>query len=460
MKYRMLAALTAASLTVLTLASCEQIGWQEEEEQQPYPVTVGNVTVEKQPRAVGSLSPALTRLLVDLGYQDRIVGYSDDDVIPDGVELGDLSELIEQARAEAAEAGSAAASAPSDSPAAGGETGSLPQSGQADGGAPESGESGDGTDTADEGETNETGGTEGLSSLPEDAHSSEAAASSEIAISIPEDWDGQTPLPKEPVYVGRMGTALAPDMVRIGILKPEILFTSLPLTKAQMDQLDSINIKVVVMPAITTFEELAQRVEEMILLMDGMQVDAPPAESGGEPVRSAATIAQELREELADLRVKLPDTRKSFLYLCGEDMLPATGDTLEGNLLSLLGENLAAGYTEYTVPEEALAAMDPDLLLYSAPLERAGIEQDERFQGMTAVAEGALLEVGQTALLEQTRGIVQTLRELAAQMYPGIDFSPTPDDTDGSGPEGGGSDGAEAADPDASGVQDGSPDGV
>ena len=194
--------------------------------------------------------------------------------------------------------------------------------------------------------------------------------------------------------------------------------------------------------------------------MDGMQVDAPPAESGGEPVRSAATIAQELREEMEQLQAKLPDGKKSFLYLCGEDMLPATGDTLEGNLLSLLGENLAEGYTEYTVPEEALAAMDPDLLLYSAPLEPADIEQNERFGGMSAVSAGALVEIDQAALLEQTRGIVQTLRELAAQMYPDIDFSSEPDDADVSGTQSAGSDSGEAADPGSSSTQDGSSDGT
>lgn len=42
----------------------------------PYPVTVGSLTFEKSPETVGSLSPAITEIICELGYGDKIIGRS------------------------------------------------------------------------------------------------------------------------------------------------------------------------------------------------------------------------------------------------------------------------------------------------------------------------------------------------------------------------------------------------
>lgn len=44
----------------------------------PYPATILNTTIEQEPKAIVSLSPSITKMLIELGYQDKIVGYSDD----------------------------------------------------------------------------------------------------------------------------------------------------------------------------------------------------------------------------------------------------------------------------------------------------------------------------------------------------------------------------------------------
>ncbi len=45
-----------------------------EPEVQPYPVKINDVSVEKSPERVVSLSPSLTEILFEMGYGDRIVG--------------------------------------------------------------------------------------------------------------------------------------------------------------------------------------------------------------------------------------------------------------------------------------------------------------------------------------------------------------------------------------------------
>ena len=76
---RALLALALSLLLTLPLAGC---GEEPVPEIPDYPVTASGVSIEKAPRVVGSLSSALTDLLLELGYQRQIIAYSDEDTIP------------------------------------------------------------------------------------------------------------------------------------------------------------------------------------------------------------------------------------------------------------------------------------------------------------------------------------------------------------------------------------------
>lgn len=45
--------------------------------EKPYPVTAGSLIFKEQPASVGSLSPAITEIIGQLGYGDKIIGRSD-----------------------------------------------------------------------------------------------------------------------------------------------------------------------------------------------------------------------------------------------------------------------------------------------------------------------------------------------------------------------------------------------
>lgn len=74
------------SAAAVLLCGCTQINEEEEEavmadvtvsEAAPYPVTAGGLTFNSSPETVGSLSPAVTEMLFELGYGDRLVCRSD-----------------------------------------------------------------------------------------------------------------------------------------------------------------------------------------------------------------------------------------------------------------------------------------------------------------------------------------------------------------------------------------------
>ena len=47
-----------------------------EVQEKPYPVSVGSLIFNEQPQTVGSLSPAVTEMICELGYSDKIIGRS------------------------------------------------------------------------------------------------------------------------------------------------------------------------------------------------------------------------------------------------------------------------------------------------------------------------------------------------------------------------------------------------
>lgn len=71
MKFRKFTALSLVFLTVVLLSSCGQT------QASSYPAIVKGVTVEGQPKAVVSLSPAITNTIYELNLMDRLVGMSD-----------------------------------------------------------------------------------------------------------------------------------------------------------------------------------------------------------------------------------------------------------------------------------------------------------------------------------------------------------------------------------------------
>lgn len=53
--------------------------------ERPYPVDAGSLTFEEAPKTVGSLSPAITEIICELGFSDKLTGRSEYCVYPENV---------------------------------------------------------------------------------------------------------------------------------------------------------------------------------------------------------------------------------------------------------------------------------------------------------------------------------------------------------------------------------------
>lgn len=211
-----------------------------------------------------------------------------------------------------------------------------------------------------------------------------------------------------------IGTALVPDLQAIKEASPNLLFTSAPMAKSQLDELSEAGVQVVVLSPVDSLDALYARYYDVITAMDGK------LEAGS----AGKALIDAMKADVERIADKVPEEKKSFLFICTIDPYLATPDTVEGALLALIGTNAAEGES-YTVSAETLSSADPDVLFYAAPLQAENIRQNANFAQKRAVAEGALYEADRSALLDGTGNMIGQLRQLAALMYPDVDFSDT-----------------------------------
>ena len=267
-------------------------------EPKAYPITIQNMQFENAPNKVASLSPAITTMSVELGYEDKIVGVSDD--------------------------------------------------------------------------CQETFATE----------------------------------------VDKIGTALELNMNQIEKTVPEVIFTNVPLTKAQHDKLDQVNVRVVLIPVAKDIDTIKNQYLDIIGIMSGSL----------DKTTIGTKLIDEIDRQISHIVSVLPE-RKTFLYVATLDPSIATEDTIQSAILSVIGDNLAKGHTNYSIPVEILVTLDPDMIFYDDSIDPALFLEDENFSAMQAVTGGSLYAVKGSDMTLATSNFVNSVQMVAAQLYSDINFA-------------------------------------
>ena len=296
MKNKKILSFFIATIMVASLTSCSGTNT-EVIEPTAYPITVQNMQFENAPNKIASISPTITRMLIELGYEDKIVGVSDD---------------------------CAATIATEDN---------------------------------------------------------------------------------------KIGTALELDMQKIEETIPEIIFTNVPLTKAQHDKLDVVNVRVVVMPVPTTLQQVKDQYLDVVGIMGGT-FDKNTIGSG---------IGLEIDRELNHIVSSLPQ-RKTFIYVATLDPSIATDDTIQSVICSIVGDSVASGHTNYTVPVETLVTLNPDVIFYDDSIDPAKFLENENFSAMQAVTGGNLYPLKGSDMTLSTASFVEASQKVASALYSDVDF--------------------------------------
>ena len=211
----------------------------------------------------------------------------------------------------------------------------------------------------------------------------------------------------EGTSLAAIGTALVPDIAAIKEAKPEVLFTSSPMASAQLDELFESGIQVIILEPVTSLETLYARYYDVIAAMDGK----------AEANTAGVALTDAMKGDVERLLAKLPEQKATFVLLCTTDPFVATPDTLESNLLSLLGVNAVSG--ENYVSDEALGTLKADILLYDAAIDEEEIKEEKDLGKISETAK----PIERTKLLTGTKDVIEQLRVIASVMYPEIDFT-------------------------------------
>ena len=204
-----------------------------------------------------------------------------------------------------------------------------------------------------------------------------------------------------------IGSALVPDIGAIKDAKPEVLFTSSPMASSQLDELFEAGVQVIVLDPITSLDTLYARYYDVIAAMDG-KVEANTA---------GVALTDAMKGDVERLLAKLPEEKVTFALVCTTDPFIATPNTVEGNLLSLLGTNVVSG--ENYVSDKELDTLKADVLLYDSGIDAEEMEEDET---LSKISEN-MQPVDRTKLLTGTKDVIEQLRVIASAMYPEIDFT-------------------------------------
>lgn len=140
----------------------------------------------------------------------------------------------------------------------------------------------------------------------------------------------------------RCGTTLMPDLERIESLSPHLLLTEAGLSDDDLVSIQQMGIEVAVIPRAKDAEQLKENYLNIATLLEGKKTGAA----------IGAAFNRKLDGRLEGLRQNAPEEPKNAIYLRLLDFTLATGDTLEGNLMELIGlNNIAKGYKNWEYPE-------------------------------------------------------------------------------------------------------------
>ncbi len=192
-------------------------------------------------------------------------------------------------------------------------------------------------------------------------------------------------------------------------LEPDTVLTHVSLSRKEMEALEAARIQVIVLPMAQYLDELEELYKNLGLLFYG----ALTGKTEGKQLYQALT------DRLEAIRQKLPE-EPSFLYLINPSTgTAATGDTLEGSVLSkVFGENVAAAGTGYAVELKAMAEQNPDVIFVAEPYGLAHLTQDSTLKALSAVKEERVATVDPELFAGQGEGLVEAVEVLARTLYP------------------------------------------
>jgi iron complex transport system substrate-binding protein len=190
------------------------------------------------------------------------------------------------------------------------------------------------------------------------------------------------------------------DVDSIIRLSPNLLLVSSSISEKDRIALEREGIATVAVPAPKSVEQFKNIYRIIGIILYGSFIGADE----GEAVYSPITLALN-NPEVVDLG--------DFVYIT-ENMSIATGDTLEGSVLSCFGNNLAKEGSGYVFDKEELLKNQPDTIILSGIYSPKDLKEDEVFSQLKAFKKGRIIILNNAYFERPTARIITLISAMTA----------------------------------------------
>lgn len=215
------------------------------------------------------------------------------------------------------------------------------------------------------------------------------------------------------------GSALDPHIEGIKRLEADLVLTTTPLPEKDLLELQQMNVKVVTIPRGSNFEDILKNYEVLAKTLGGLN----RGQASDTQLRYYTDVT--LNYIYSSMRTVTEGT--SAIYLRDLDFTIATGDTLEGGILSEMGfTNQAAGYVNWNFPQDKEEELNPDYIFYANTIDPEKIKASSFYKNTSAVKNDQLIPIDPTVFERQSPMMFDYLKNLLATHFPDAFTEPRP----------------------------------
>jgi ABC-type Fe3+-hydroxamate transport system substrate-binding protein len=195
--------------------------------------------------------------------------------------------------------------------------------------------------------------------------------------------------------VPAVGEGVGFDIEKIIVFSPDLLLSAAPVAAKDKMTLEREGIAVITIPAPKNLIEFKNIYRLMGVILHG----AFTGEEEGERVFSEISRVCD-NSDVIDF--------KNFVYIT-ENLVPATGDTLESSVFSCFGNNLAKNGSGYVYDKENLLNTQPNVIFLNGEYDLDDLLADGIYSQLDAVLNGRVIIVDNVYFERPTARIVKLI---------------------------------------------------
>ena len=213
----------------------------------------------------------------------------------------------------------------------------------------------------------------------------------------------------------RVGTQQLPDMEAIKALGADTVLTTTTLTENQLLELQQANIDVVVLEPAEDMDGIRQNYTDLFKVLYGEVTGGRMAE---EYLANFDRRYEDIQRRVEEA-VAARERPISAVYLAGDLLELATGDSFEGYILEEMGlTNWGADYTGYSYPKEKEVELNPDVVFYGDQISRDYIASSSCYKTTDAGTAGAIYYLDPEDFERQSPDLLDRMWAMGRILYP------------------------------------------